>query len=133
MIISNAKDIPLGQQMNQLPNVNVAMRGWFQPMQIGKVCKQQIDGMTEEIVNYVTAQGVRQPFTAQQLMIKPEGQRAWIWEMFHVDPDLILKPDEIFVYLEVKYRVMQKYDYKEYGYIQYDCVQDFEGCQAAPC
>ena len=70
-------------------------------------------------------QGVRQPFTAQQLALKPEGQRHWKWEMIHAWPNLQLKPDEIITFANQNYRVMQKWDWTEYGYVQYEIAQDY--------
>jgi len=127
-MIKNAKDTPLAQQTAGLPNVSAAMTGWFQPMEFIQICKQKIDGYVQEISTKVKTRGVRQPFTARQLEIKPEGQRSWRWETMHCLPDVILKPDDKIYFDGIDYRVMQQYDWKEYGYVQYDIVQGYSNC-----
>ncbi len=127
-MITNGKDKPFGTAAIGLPNMSEALSGWMQPMKFGVICSQSIDGLVQEIVQWVNTKGVRQPFSAQKLMIKPEGQRAWRWETLHCLPDVLLKPNDDVLFEGVKYRVMQKYDYKEYGYLQYDITQDFQGC-----
>lgn len=80
----------------------------------------------------VTFQGVWQPFTAEQLLLKPEGQRSWDWQMCHAEPALILNTDEIITYEEIQYRVMSKKDYSKYAYVQYDLVRDYSGSGPTP-
>lgn len=59
-------------------------------------------------------------------MIKPIGERDWQWESIHAFPTLQLQPDDIITFDDVDYRVMNKSDYKEYGYVVYEIVQDYE-------
>ena len=108
------------------PNLSNAVNAWAQPLKFFLVGKDQRDFMTEEVLYPKIAYGVRQPMKAQQLMMKPEGQRAWKWETIHSRPDLVLNIDDIVVFNEVRYRVMAKKDYSEYGYLEYEIMQDYQ-------
>lgn len=109
-----------------LPNVAGAMRSWFQPLVFTQVEKTVVNYKNVETVTSLNFLGVWQPFTAQQLEMKPEGQRMWKWFMLHAEPTLALIPDEIVYYQDVRYRVMEKNDYQRYGYIEYHLVEDYE-------
>jgi hypothetical protein len=124
--IHNASDTLLTANPGTLPNVQEAMASWFQTLTFTKIVKTVVNFNAVEVRTNFAFQGVRQPFTSQQLMMKPEGQRKWKWEMIHAYPDLVLQPDEIIIFNGLNYRVMQKYDYTEYGYVQYDIVQDYQ-------
>ena len=124
-MIINAGDSPLNFSSN-LPNVGSALLEWFQAMTFTRVVKTVVNFKAKEVETNFVFRGVRQPFTAQQLNQKPEGQRDWLWEKVHAEPSLILNIDEIIYFNSVKYRVMRKADWKEYGYVEYDIVQDYK-------
>lgn len=123
-MITNGKDFKIGAQSN-LPNVSEALLGWFQNMTFDLITKAISSYELVEVAETIVTKGVRQPFTAQQLSIKPEGQRAWKWETLHCLPDVKLNPDDIVVFNGVRYRVMGKLDYSEYGYLEYHIIQDY--------
>lgn len=124
--IFNAGDRKLTQNPGTLPNMQSAVLDYFQPMMFTRIVKTVENfNVVEKPASYYF-QGVRQPFTKQQLMMKPEGQRSWKWEMIHALPSLILNPDDIINFNNVTYRVMGKLDYAEYGYLQYEIVQDYK-------
>lgn len=125
MPILNARDVLLSANPGTLPNVQDAMTSWFQVLTFTKIKKEIVNFQLVETSESTTFCGVRQPFTAQQLSMKPDGQRNWKWETIHAFPNLILKPDDVIVFSGCVYRVMQKTDYKEYGYIEYQIVQDY--------
>lgn len=125
-MIFNAKDRPLNCNPGTLPNLSGALLNWFQRMTFTKVTKTVVDFQVVEQEDEYTALGVRLPMQPQQVVIKPEGQRSWRWEVVFATPDLILNPDEIIRFGSVKYRVMGKLDWKEYGYLEYHISQDFE-------
>lgn len=123
--IGNAKNITLNQQAGTVPNVGGAMLNWFQPMIFMRVVKTNVGyQVVEDGVNY-SFRGVIQPFTDRQLVLKPEGQRAWTWLWLHSDPSLTLDVDEVVSYLGVQTRVMARKDYSLYGYVEYQLVQDW--------
>jgi len=126
-MIKNAKDTPLNLNPNTLPNMSEALDGWFQNMTFTKIEKSVVNFKNVEVKTSYTTKGVKQPMSAQSIQMKPEGQRAWIWVTIHCLPDLILNIDEIVFYMDVPYRVKSKMDYKEYGYLSYDLVEDYDG------
>lgn len=123
-MIMNGKDFKIGAQSN-LPDVSDALLDWFQNMTFDLITKTITDYDLTETATTVSTKGVRQPFSAQQLSIKPEGQRAWKWETLHCLPNVKLNPDDIVVFNGVRYRVMEKLDYSEYGYLEYHIIQDY--------
>ncbi len=127
-VIRNAADIPLNEQaQGTVPNVNAAMTNWFQPMTFGVVTKEVTGFQVKETMTEVSFMGVIQPLGPRRLMLKPEGQRAWTWHQLHADPSLKLKVDAVVVYLDKQCRVMARRDYTQYGYIEYELVQDYTG------
>ena len=124
-MIINAKDKPL--TYTGLPQMGEVLPSWFQPMTFTLVTKSLVDYEVQEVLVTVTTQGVRQPMSAQELAIKPDGQRGWKWETIHCLPNVKLKLDDIIIFDTVKYRVMQKWDWSEYGYLEYHICQAYEG------
>lgn len=126
-MIPNAKDVPLNQAGGgNLPNMGSTLQGWFQPMTFTLVTQQNIDGILYPSETTVSSRGVRQPMSARQLQIKPEGERAWKWETMHCLPEVILKTDDVIVFNAVRFRVMQVWDWREYGYREYHLVRDYD-------
>lgn len=125
-MIVNGKDTPLGNSFNTLPNVSDVLPDWFQPLTFEVVAKGLEDYEVVETLRTIQTQGVRQPMSAQQLQVKPEGQRAWKWETIHCLPDVKLKVDDIVIFDNTKYRVMAKWNWSEYGYLEYHICQGYE-------
>lgn len=126
-MIVNAKD--KGLNFVGLPQVDEVLPDWFQPLTFDIITKSLINYELQEVIVSVKTQGVRQPMTAQQLSIKPEGQRAWKWETIHCLPNVPLKIDDIVVFGNQKYRVMQKWDWSEYGYQEVHICQGYNNEQ----
>ena len=109
-----------------LPNLESALGAWAQPLTFVEVVKELRDFKEVETYQARKTRGVRSPLRPQELALKPEGQRAWKWEKIHASPTLQLKIDAIIVFNDRRYRVMSKNDYAEYGYVEYDIVEDFQ-------
>ncbi len=112
---------------NSLPSMRGTVTGWFQSLILSRVKKAIVDREAKETVWKQQCFGVLQPFSPRQLSIKPEGERRWIWVMLHTTPDVDLQPDEEFFIKGVRYRVMSTNNYNDYGYVQYELVQDYQG------
>jgi hypothetical protein len=123
--ISNASNTPLPATANNVPNVQNAIMQWLQPLTFEQIEKKIVNFQVVETPTVITFKGVWQPFTAQQLFYKPEGQRAWKWFTCHAEPGTPLKPDDVVDYLDGRYRVKEKMDYTLYGYIEYHLVEDY--------
>lgn len=115
-----------------IPNVEGTLSDWFKTMKIGVTVKTVVDFQLSETINYVDIQAVLQPFTTKQLQLKPEGQRSWNWETLHVkgtDQEFCLDDH---VYIDgMKYRIMQKFEWQRYGFLEYQIIQDFGKNQSA--
>lgn len=125
--IQNGKNTLIGVATGTLPNVGSAMLNWFQPMVFAPVVKTVEGYQVVETETPISFRGVIQPLMPRQLFLKPEGQRAWTWFMLHSDPSLELQVDDVVSYLGKQTRVMARKNYKIYGYIYYELVQDWEG------
>lgn len=125
-MIKNASSIPLSANSGTLPNMQGAMLNWFQPMVATTIVKTVVAYKVVETLTNTNFQGVIQPFTPQMLEMKPEGQRSWIWKTLHCFPDLTLVPDEKATIQGVEYRIMQRLNYTEYGYLEYHLVEDYQ-------
>lgn len=125
--IQNGKNTPLNTNSGTVPNVNGAMLQWFQPMIFTAVTKIVVGGEVIETGTPINFRGVIQPLSNRDLLIKPEGERAWTWYMLHADPSLSLNVDDVVNYLGQQTRVMARKDYRLYGYMYYELIQDYTG------
>lgn len=125
-MIFDAKNVKIGAVPSTLPNMSDTLTSWFQNVTFIRITKSVVDFQVKEVQTPECFYGVRQPFSPQQLQMKPEGQRMWKWETIHATPALILIPDEIIKFENTKYRVSSKTDWKEYGYVEYHIVEDYK-------
>lgn len=125
MIINRASKRPISES-NDLPDMSAGIQMFFQKIVIEIVFKRNVDGYLKEETNTIKTQGVRVTQTSQQLAIKPEGERHWKWSNLFLVPGSKLEVDYIVKIQDVKYRVMQKKDNKEYSVTEYELLQDYE-------
>ena len=124
-MIKNAANIPLNFKEGTVPDVSGAMLDWFQPMTFTLVTKKTTAFQVVETPRPINFMGVIQPLTERQLLLKPEGQRAWTWFLLHSDTSLVLQVDDVVLYQGVQTRVMGRKNYVLYGYQEYSLVQDW--------
>lgn len=108
-----------------LPQLGDVVAGWARPITIGLVTKEMFNGEVQETIEELEGMGVIQPFTAQQLLIKPEGQRTWDWSGLHCLPGIELSLDDVVEIYGRRFRVMAKRDYTLYGYLRYELIQGY--------
>lgn len=125
--IINAANIPLNQLSGTVPNVSGALKDYFQKMVFAPLEKTVSGFRVVENVDPIDFWGVIMPLNPRQLMLKPEGERAWTWFQLFAEPGINLSVDDVIQYLSVQYRVMGQTDFSLYGYIEYQLVQDFTG------
>lgn len=129
MTIKNAKDNPVSASASNMPDVSDALMGWLQPLTAQRMQKQVVNHVVTEIPLCISIRAVVQPLSPTQLLMKPEGQRTWVWKMLHCPNDNpVLQPDDRIIIAGVKFRVMGIYPYELDGYRQYDCCQDYQNC-----
>jgi len=116
--------------MPQLPNVSSAIAAWGQSLEFVVVSKSLEDYVVTEVLLPRKVKGARVPFKAQALAMKPIGERAWKWETIFASPSLTLKVGDeiIFGESQPRYRIMERRDWSEYGYVEYDICQGFQEC-----
>jgi len=125
-MIKNGKDTPLSASFNTLPDVSDVLPDWFQNLTFQLVTKSLVNYEVVETLVTIKTMGVRQPMSAQSISIKPEGQRGWKWETIHCLPDVKLKIDDIIIFDDVKYRVMRRWNWSEYGYLEYEICEAYD-------
>lgn len=125
--IINAASIPLFAKSGAVPNVSGAMRSYYQQMTFVPVEKTISGFQVIENAEPIDLIGVIQPFTPRQLLLKPEGQRAWTWFTLHAEPSVVLQVDSCIEYLGKQYRIMSRANFSIYGYVVYEMVQDWTG------
>jgi hypothetical protein len=123
--ISSAKDRKMSMVPTGLPDVSGAVQSFLQPAVIGVVTKKQVSGYTQEDVEWIYTQAVRQAFTAQQLLIRPEGERSWKWFTLHTLPEVCLHTDDLIIIHNVRMRIMEVLGYGEYGFNEYHAIEDY--------
>jgi hypothetical protein len=126
-IIANGKNKSIAFQTGTVPDVSGAMQDYFQQMTFEVLTKTTTGFQVVETGTPINFRGVVQPFTDRQLLLKPEGQRAWSWFLVHSDPTLELEVDDVGNWNGIQTRVMAKKDYLLYGYVEYHWVQDWTG------
>lgn len=123
----NASSFPLTYTANSLPQMESALENWYLPMTFTIVVKNVVNSEVIETRTDVDFQGVWQPLSVRELALKPEGERKWKYYRVHAPIGLVLKPDMCIEYQGTQYRVSGEWNYKEYAYVEYELVEDFEG------
>ena len=124
-MIVNAKDRKISDISSALPDVSGGVSMLLQPVKIGLVTTKQVSGMTNEYVEWLRTQASMQPYTAEQLAIRAEGERSWQWFTLHTLTDIELNTDDKIIFKHVRYRIMEKLDYSDYGYREFHAIQDY--------
>jgi hypothetical protein len=125
-MIACAKDRPLISSSTSLPSMRGTMRGWTRPLVISLIRKQLVNYEVSE-ANAVTIQttGVLQPLAPEKLKLKPEGERSWVWKTLHC-AFADMQTDDVAILFGVRYRVMEKTSFADYGFAKYEMVEDFQ-------
>ncbi len=113
-----------------LPQIGNAVGAWAQTLEFVVVGQEVIDHRVVERFYPRKGRGTRIPLRPQELQAKPEGQRAWRWEQIFTTPSIALDVNDIISFglptEGTRYRVMSKADYSQFGFIQYEVVQDYQ-------
>lgn len=124
MKLTNAADKPMN--FSATPNVEDALSGWLRTLKVAKITKTIIDFEVSEAREYFDVQAVRQPASTKQLMILPYGQRAWQIDSLHIKASEVeFCLDDQFFIDDKKYRVLQKWEWGDRGYINYLVTEDW--------
>ncbi len=125
--IANGANRPLNFRTAATPDVSGALQEYYQNIVFEPLVKTILGFQALETPNPINFRGTIQPLTERQLLLKPEGQRAWTWFLLHSDPVLTLGVDDVVLWLGKQTRVMSRKDYALYGFVEYSLVQDWTG------
>ncbi len=129
IVNANKRNVP--DSFGPVP-MRSALLGLFRAISLTIVRKVK-DGMDwKEVPSDYIAQGVVQQLGDEALEILPEGQRSWQWKMIHCTPDLVLRTDDHIIYRGVRYDVMERRDFADYGYVKYMIVNKYTDANRAP-
>lgn len=130
-MIINAADSKINLS-GSIPSVEDALSDWLKTIKIGVTTKSVVDFQLSESIEYIDVLAVLQPFTTKQLQIKPEGQRSWEWHTLHIKGthQEFCLDDHVFID-GMRFRIMQKFEWQRYGFIEYQIIQDFGNTQDA--
>lgn len=124
--IFNAASLRIDQAVSAMPTMRSTLLGWFRPLGLAKVIKKTVGVRVVEVEQPIEASGTWQPFTFEELAIKPEGQRSWRWFMVHTTPDIVLQTDDRITRNGEKFVVMAKGDYTDQAFVEYHVVNAYD-------
>lgn len=131
--IFNASEVTLDKNPGTLPNVLQGLLQWFQPLIFGQVLKAVVNFNVVETVTEITFFGMWMPYKpSQTLLMQKDGQREWVYFKLFALPSPGLSPDDILIQNSIQYRVLQKSDFTQYGYVEYLLIQDYTGSGPTP-
>ena len=115
-------------QISGAPQISPDFSGWGSSILLVKIIQQIVDGFSQDIVHQIPFHGIVQPLSPKQLILKPEGERAWTWLQIHIQANspVKLNTNDRLIYNGLKYKVMNQLDYSANNYIEIHCVQDFQ-------
>lgn len=112
--------------MFNIPNVQDVVRGWLNNMNAERITTTIVNGDAEEVATPVKFKGMIQVQSPYQLSLHQEGERSWNWVDVYCDY-ANFELDDVLKYKNVRYRIMKKENWEEfgYGYYKYECVRDY--------
>jgi len=123
--LEKANTRTLSQSSASLPSVENAILHLLQPTRIGKVHTVLAKGYSRDNIITYDTMASRQPM-AEQLALSKMGDRSWRWHVIHVSSNVIFQTGDIIIINKIQYRIMEKTDWAEYGYIEYHAVEGFQ-------
>ncbi len=124
-MLTNANKGTLQNNVGGLPDVSAAVEYLLQPVSVDIVIQQMINGYYQPIARRIDTQASVQPMP-QELAIKMEGERNWRWSLIHILPNVDLQNNDFITLFGIKYKVMKRENWFQYGYILYSVVEGFQ-------
>jgi hypothetical protein len=107
-----------------LPSSAGVIEDFLQVVKIGRVQTTLVRGKAQEIITWVDTMASRQPMS-ESLSVRKEGERSWRWHVFHVLPDVLLGTGEVIEFQGMRYKIMEKEDWSQYGFLKYNAIEQF--------
>ena len=113
-------------ELSAMPDMADALMDWAYPISLIKIVTTVLDGISSDAQTVINFSGAIQPLGPRVLMLKPDGQRDWLWQQIHaIWGTLNLDTTDKVIYDGVTYKVQKVIPFKNDGYCEYHCVQDF--------
>lgn len=136
--IDRGMNRPVTFPAGTLPDMSDGLQDYFQPLQMMNITKGSLGFEVIETGVVTEFRGVIMPFTPRQLLLKPEGERAWTWLNMWAERVLPLQVDDVMTlllpdplqvgkYTPKDTRVMAREDFSRFGFLKYALVQDWTG------
>ncbi len=116
----------LTEQVCPTPSVRGTLLGWFRPLTMVFVKTTVTDGHAKPIEYELKTSGMIQAGDPEKLEMKAEGERSWEWFVLHTLPNVQMQTDDRVSIRGVKFRVMNRTDWADYGFMRYDCIRDYQ-------
>jgi len=113
-------------QISGMPQMLAAFSGWMQPITLDKATQTNTNGLISTAYTSVLFVGTIQPLSPKQIVLKPEGQRAWTWLQIHCRLPGVLETNDVIVWQGRNYKVMARLDYALNGFLEYHLVTDYQ-------
>lgn len=116
-----------------MPQMSAAFVGWKTILEMNEVTQSVVDGFVQETLKPLKIQACWQPLSAEEIELKPVGQRSWSWYWLHYEgPGLLFKTNDKVMYNGVKYKVMAVKDYTLNNFSEYHLVLDYQAEGVSP-
>ncbi|TDE17712.1 hypothetical protein [Dyadobacter psychrotolerans] len=114
-------------QLSGMPQMKAAFTGWTQKITFKLITQTVVDGFVVDSEKTVVFNGTIQPLSAEEVILKPEGQRFWEWLDVHVMGTTVpLRNNDRVSYNGTLYKVMASKDYSLNNYMEFHIVRDYE-------
>lgn len=123
--MKNARNIPIYKNQGSVPKLETCLGNYLQSMTFQLVQTSVVGFESIQTFTDLKFKGTWVPFTEQDLILKPEGERSWTWFTVNALTDINLKVTDYIIYNAVKYKVMKKLDYEVYGIYTYHLIESW--------
>jgi len=128
----NACDTSLAENSGTLPTPIDGLRDFFQQITFSVIGKS-VNGtfLVQEQATNIVCYGILIP-TGRPLAMTRNGQRAWKSYDLYCDLSVILKPDDVLVYLGSQFRCLKVDNYRLFGFMHYWIEGDYSDSGPIP-
>lgn len=113
--------------ISTMPDVSIALDGWQTTLTVNQRRQTMVDGDVVYKNVYVKIPACIQPLKTEDLLVKPENSRNFAWYWLHVKSQYPrLSVNQQFFIKGQPYKIMGVKDWSRSGYIDYECIADFQ-------
>jgi len=124
-MISNGANTPINENSGTVPQMGYILDGWLQKITVSIIVKTVTNNRVIETLTEFDYQGVWQPMSKSELVLRPANQRHWKWFTTHSKIALPYNVDDKVTFQGITYRVKDEDPYGLYGYYKYNLIEDY--------